>query len=1005
MAELMKYNPGFLDDDTLTRIIVVRRRELELLLEPFAEPPAPANPHRLVLGLRGMGKTALVRRVAAALRREPELAARWHPVLFPEESYQVGTAGELWLEALLHLDDPSGRDWVTIHDALRRERDDQRLHDAALAHLLDFADEQGKRLVLVVENLQMILDEQVADSEGWVLRRTLLNEPRLFLLATATQRFDAMEGEKSPFYELFESLTLEPLSNDECRTLWHSTNASQLHPQRARAIRILTGGNPRLLVLLAQFAQGLSFSSLLRELNSLVDEHTDYFKGHLEAYRGKERRVFAALAEQWEPATAARVAEAARLGVSETSARLGRLVNKGAVRVVDKRGKALLYQISQRLYNLYYLMRCRGGPRDRVRAVVGFMVALYDTPDLVRHIARLADECCGGWDSAHLGGFALCEALLNALPEEARWQALRSTPSSFWEQAQAPRHLLARDEVPLAAEPGSEIVSQPPSLEALRAATQAKPADAQVWRNLAMWLLESKGDLSESESAVRKVLELAPADAGGWILLLAILQERGQQTAAEAALVKALERCPAEPWLLSQQAWARYGQGEDREAIALLERAVAGKPQLAEAWGMLGRILRQQGGDPGRAEDCLRRAISEDPELLPAWKDLFMLLHSVGRVEDTVELAAQEIGRRPDGYAPHCARGIALHQLPGRSDEAEQDLTRATELKPNGITAWGHLGDLLRDKGRHAEAEAAYRRIVELEPRHSQGWSALGSILLDQDRPGEAERAWEQATMIHAEDAAAWNNLAVARLRQEKLDAAEDAFRRALEHDPSFAPAWANLGAVLAENEVRRGEAIDAFLRAIDAERPFWPAWDGLSALLFEDLEPPQALERIEALLPQEPQPYVLNSLAWAAYQARPNLAVLEQGVLWAREAVDARPDSSPSHHTLACLLGALSRWDQAWEHVQPVLDDRELMERELPEVIELFVLAAASDQVEVALKRIRSSPNAELLEPMEAALATLAGERPLPPQEVKEMVEDILVSVVKRRLELRDLS
>lgn len=85
--------------------------------------------------------------MAAALRRNPDLEAQWFPVVFGEESYQVATVGELWLEALLHASDATDGDhWGKIRQELLREPDDQRLHDAALARLLDFADERGKRL-------------------------------------------------------------------------------------------------------------------------------------------------------------------------------------------------------------------------------------------------------------------------------------------------------------------------------------------------------------------------------------------------------------------------------------------------------------------------------------------------------------------------------------------------------------------------------------------------------------------------------------------------------------------------------------------------------------------------------------------------------------------------------------------------------------------------------------------------------------------------------------------
>ena len=50
-----------------------------------------------------------------------------------------------------------------------------------------------------------------------------------------------------------------------------------------RPLEILTGGNPRLLAIIALFGAGRSFRELMDNLLDLVDDHTEYFKSHLES--------------------------------------------------------------------------------------------------------------------------------------------------------------------------------------------------------------------------------------------------------------------------------------------------------------------------------------------------------------------------------------------------------------------------------------------------------------------------------------------------------------------------------------------------------------------------------------------------------------------------------------------------------------------------------------------------------------------------------------------------
>ncbi|WP_187345685.1 ATP-binding protein [Sorangium cellulosum] len=391
----MKHNPAFLTPEQLRSSFVVRKRDLDIVLQYIRDSTGPSNQHVLLLGSRGMGKTTLVRMLADTVTRDPELGARWYPLVFGEESYSVSTIGELWLEAIMHLGDQTGdARWQALHDELRAERDDDRLCARALARLVGFAEEQGKRILLVIENLHMLLDEQMPKKDAWSLRHTLQNEPRILLLATATSRFGAILDEEQALYEMFATYALEPLDLAECRALWEAVGGVKASERRVRPMQILTGGNPRLLGILASFAAKTSLRHLMENLTQLVDDNTDYFKSHLESLPATERKVYVTLADLWSPSTAREVADAARMEVNQASALLHRLVSRGAV-VEEGQGRRLRYRLSERLYNIYHLLRRRGAGAARVRAVVDFMVHLYEGDGLVGLLGQIAEEAKG----------------------------------------------------------------------------------------------------------------------------------------------------------------------------------------------------------------------------------------------------------------------------------------------------------------------------------------------------------------------------------------------------------------------------------------------------------------------------------------------------------------------------------------------------------------------------------------------------------------------------------
>ena len=743
-----KYNPGFLPDCEIVSRFVVRQTELDSLLGLVRGNDGPFNQHALVLGPRGFGKSHLVHRVAAECRRDEALRERWLPVVFAEESYQVASLGELWAEAVDRLSIATGEArWEGIATELRKERDERRLAARALATLLELADTRKQRLLIIIENLDQLMDEGgLPSDDAWSLRKTLQNEPRVMLLATAVHRFEGIERPDQALFDLFYRVELAPLDARECSQLWLATTGEDLGVRRARSLAILAGGNPRLIVALASFARGRKLAELLVDFDELIDDWTDYFKGNIEAMPPQLRRVFLTLAELWRPSPARAVAEAARMPVNEASAALQRLTSQGRVTITRTQGKSHYYQVSERLYNIYYLMRRRGPGAARVRALLDFVRHMFGPEarrDMVHDIAR---EACllgpEGWGThaGLVGGLlhdvraqpAELRAMMASIPEnllnapELQKHAKRTLkkPAALIELLKKPNGYKYLDDAAIAVcmtaqdyvavtqsgrrnKPREELVK-------LAIAILDHPKAATDHVAHATWRLRMDGLWAE---ATRGAKQLTALGDSGKPVLMRIIQDLAVKLRTDEVndlIERALLRWPEDTQL--------------RRSFALIYFSSFGQTQAIQ-----NRIVNLLSGVPSIELDA---------------SDVFQLcecLVASDRQSEAQEVILRAFRERPapHGHLWEATAFVAnhIHSLPERRAFLDPLVRPSTEA-----AAWERLAAATVDKPEIAVAHLD--RALHLEPKRTNASILRVSILCRLGRIGEAASIMDAAILV-----------------------------------------------------------------------------------------------------------------------------------------------------------------------------------------------------------------------------------------------------------------
>ena len=263
-----------------------------------------------------------------------------------------------------------------------------------------------------------------------------------------------------------------------------------------------------------------------------------------------------------------------------------------------------------------------------------------------------------------------------------------------------------------------------------------------------------------------------------------------------------------------RQAWRDLGTvhaelGQPEEAAAAFTKLVELTPESQRAVTLIGLAgLDQKAGRPDRARQwwaqavpLLTRAVAQRPEDRQAWRDLGTVHAELGQPEAAAAAFARLVELTPESQRAVTLMDLAeLDQKAGRPDRARQWwaqavplLTRAVAQRPEDRQAWRDLGTVHAELGQPEAAAAAFARLVELTPE-SQRAVTLMDLAEQSRKAGRLEQArqfWVQVLPIRAravaqrpEDRQAWKELGIVRAELGQSEAAVTAFAKLVDLTP-----------------------------------------------------------------------------------------------------------------------------------------------------------------------------------------------------------------------------
>ena len=819
------YRSGVTSPERLRHTTVAREHVLENTVASLrGSIRRKSKSHLLFIGPRGIGKTHLLSCIEDAVRSDTALGERIVVARFPEESNRILSFADFLIGLcgiLGEVLEDAGR-WAELLAEVQFEDDDAKVADTLVPAIRQENRRHGRTLVIMIENLGEVLSRQIRDgTDVAALRKFLMADNGCLLVATAPMHFDGITDIRQPFHDFFDIQMLEGLSFEETvevirRNLeWERrtdllASMEDMRP-RLEALYRMTGGNPRLTMMLHELIAHESVTGVQEQFHVLLDRTSPFYQARMADLPPGQRALLECLASMRdEEKTPAAIAARMRMSQQETSSLLKRLSDAHYLRSEQhpRDGRSRLYTIREGFFDIWLAMNLSRGARTRLPFLLEFFRLFYpsiaDREKKRRELReRLKEE--GGADA---------EQALDYLSEVGD-EGERATAK--FQMARTFAQLGAAEQVTDYVLEAAALAGDGVSRSIARVVSRASPAPdylSEIENMIAAWEKHRSGNL---EAFAHRLAEMGE----GFTLhafsetRLAFLRDAVESVNDAGERIR--QRLQIATVLMEL---ARWSECEELLRKTLAEaKSHADAKLVARASSDLGRLL-WHASRHCEAEQLMREALDvaeaafgkRHPDVTDCLNNLAVLLQDTNRHEEAelMLLEALAIDEAAFGkYHPAVAKRLnnlaVLLQDTNRHEEAEPMLRKALAIAvaavgkhhPTVATCLNNLAMLLRDTNRHEEAEPMLRRALAIavaafgghHPDVANCLSSLATLLQDTNRHDEAESMFRRALAIavaafgehHPTVASRLNNLAALLHDTNRNEEAEPLMRRAID--------------------------------------------------------------------------------------------------------------------------------------------------------------------------------------------------------------------------------
>ena len=390
--ELIQYQNANQSYDEVIKNFIVRQKEFQRVIDDILTTKDGSSfQHYVFVGRRGSGKSTLLRRIQAEISTNDKLNHKYIAVNLGEEQSGIYRLYDLWDYVIRDLNSV-GYNIPKID--FRLFKDDMKAYTKALhQQVISSLQIQKKKLILLVDNIDRVLDNRGSQEDAALLRELLMNFKDIRIIGGSTVMSEHFWRYDMPFYEFFSIKRIEALTLDEVKKLMiHWSNVKNLpeienlitkYPGKIQSIRMLTDGMPRTMLLFVDMLINRPEQNGYNYLQLIVDRATPIYQERLSQLSPAQNKVLTELAFVWDAASVEELIPKCNMDGKTISALLNQLSQSRHVEKIKGNTKNLLYRLEERFFNLWFNMT-QGGPQQRIeaKALTDFLEKWYNDSEL-----------------------------------------------------------------------------------------------------------------------------------------------------------------------------------------------------------------------------------------------------------------------------------------------------------------------------------------------------------------------------------------------------------------------------------------------------------------------------------------------------------------------------------------------------------------------------------------------------------------------------------------------